>query len=45
MDKQQIIDFLKENLKVTLEDDGKFLKVKILLGDEEISECTEMVYR
>jgi hypothetical protein len=45
MDKEQLIKFLKEQLKVELEDDGMFLTVKILLGNEIITETTEKIYR
>lgn len=40
MNKEELIEFLKEQLKVelTVEDDGRFLKVKILLVDEIITE-------
>lgn len=40
MNKEELIEFLKEQLKVELsvEDDGRFLKVKILLGDEIITD-------
>ena len=45
MNKEELVEFLKEQLKVELIDDGKYLTVKILLGDETISESTEDIYR
>lgn len=45
MDKQELIDFLKEQLNIDIFDDGSFITVKIMLGDEIITEDMEKVYR
>ena len=43
MTKEELIAFLKENLKVNLEDDGRFLKIEISLGDEIITSTREII--
>jgi len=44
-DNEDLIKFLKEHLMIEMEDDGSFLTVKILIGDEVITETTEQIYR
>ena len=44
MDKEQLKKFLKENLKVKTEINNGFLKIKILIDNETISESTEKIY-
>ena len=45
MTKNELIQFLKDNLRISMEDDGRFLEVKILLGDEVINSETVDIYR
>jgi hypothetical protein len=45
MSKDELIEFLKNELKIELEDDGDYLTVKVLLGDETITEGTERIHR
>jgi len=45
MNEQQLIKFLKKNLKIEIEDDGRFLTVRLLINDKIITETTEQVYR
>ena len=45
MSKDKLIEFLKNELKIELEDDGDYLTVKVLLGDETITEGTERIHR
>jgi hypothetical protein len=45
MEKKDLVDFLKENLKIEMKYDGSFLTVKLTLNGEMISEATEYIYR
>jgi len=44
-DNEYLIKFLKEHLRVEMDDDGSFLTVKILIGGEVITETDQQIYR
>lgn len=44
-DNEDLIKFLKEHLRIEMEDDGQFLTVKILIDNEVITETDQQIYR
>ena len=44
-DNEDLIKFLKEHLKIEMEDDGRFLTVKILIGNEVITVTDQQICR
>lgn len=45
MNNKELIQFLKEHLTIELNDDGQFLTIKILIGDEVIAQNEQQIYR
>ena len=51
MSKEELIEFLRENLKACIECDNTYcsdgsseIKVSLILGEEVISECYDYIY-